>query len=418
MKKERNYSIEFLRILLAINFCVIHVTTIVPPIFLKQPVKWPFTLDLILVFEAISGYFLMQHFKGQQARGLCTGSAAGQAWGYLKGRLIALLPMFFIAQAFGFVVLYTYKGLPISMWPAAFLNHLGEFFGLQLSGFGMGNIIDGAWGQAAPTLMILNTPMWFISGLFLCGYLVYLLLAKCEKMFLGLIVPVVTVLFWASCYQADGPGLGVIMSANAELIPYAGVNPIWNYFIHIGDFVINAGLINMFIGLSVGCLVWVAVDKLKDMKWSKGMVVFFTILMALCTFFIIYRAWVPVTAPGYLLATLDWGPVYLVSIVFVFLIMLKADGVTKILNRKVFKTPGRLSLYIYMFHFPTIITMVMVLGVETASNMPILISSVIVLALVISILMMLLDTKVIQPWLKSMPWYSKEQKELEKKQGN
>ena len=137
MKKERNYAIEFLRILLAVNFCVIHVTTIVPPSFLKSPPKWPFTFDLILVFMAISGYFLMQHFKGQQTRGLATGNAAGQAWGYLKGRLLALLPMFFLAQLAGFVVLYIFKGLPIQMWPMAFINHLGEFFGLQLSGFGM-----------------------------------------------------------------------------------------------------------------------------------------------------------------------------------------------------------------------------------------------------------------------------------------
>lgn len=418
MKKERNYAIEFLRILLAINFCVIHVTTIVPPSFLKSPPKWPFTFDLILVFMAISGFFLMQHFKGQQQRGLTTGSAAGQAWGYLKDRLLGLLPMFLIAQLAGFVVLYLFKGLPIHMWPTAFLNHLGEFFGLQLSGFGMGNIIDGAWGAAAPTMMLLNTPMWFISGLFLCGYLVYFLLVKSEKFFLGLIVPLTTVLFWASCYQADGPGLGVVMSASAELIPYNGVNPIWNYFIHIGDFVVNAGFINMFIGLSVGCLLWVAVNRLKDKKWSKGMIVFLTILMAFCTFFILYRAWVPVTVPGYLLAALDWGPVYLVSLVFVFLIMLKADFVTKLLNRKIFKTPGRLSLYIYMFHFPTIVACILIMGVEWAKNTPVLIATVIIASLVVSILMMLLDTKLIQPWLKNKPWYSKEQKALEQQAQN
>lgn len=78
--------------------------------------------------------------------------------------------------------------------------------------------------------MILNTPMWFISGLFLCGYLVYFLLAKCEKLFLDFIAPVTTVLFWASRYRADGPGLYAIMSASAEPFPYAGANPIWNYF--------------------------------------------------------------------------------------------------------------------------------------------------------------------------------------------
>ena len=412
--KQRNYAIEFLRILLAINFCVIHVTTIVPPSFLKSPPRWPFTFDLILVFMAISGYFLMQHFKGLQAKGLAQGNAASQAWGYLKGRLLGLLPMFLLAQFAGFVVLYLFKGLPLSQWPIAFLNHLGEFFGLQLSGFGMGNIVDGAWGAAAPTMVLLNTPMWFISGLFLCGYLVYFLLAKCEKLFLGLIAPLTTILFWASCYQADGPGLGVVMSPSAELIPYAGANPIWNYFIHIGDLVVNAGIINMFIGLSIGCLLWVAVDRLKGKMWSKGMTVFFTVLMALCTFFILYRAWVPTTVSGYLFAKLDWGPVYLVSIVFVFLIMLNADWVTKALNRKIFKVPGRLSLYIYMFHFPTIVACILVMGVETAKNTPLLIATVILASLAVSVLMMLLDTKVIQPWLKNKPWYSKEQKALEK----
>lgn len=417
MKKQRNYTIEFLRIVLAINFCVVHVSNIVPPAFLGRPPYGVYTFDLVLIFMAISGYFLMQNFKkNQQFNQLHEIGAGAQAWGYLKSRLLSVGPIFLLAQLAGFVTMNLSTHLPLSRWPASFLNHLAEFFGLQLSGLGMGNLTDGVWGSTAPTRMILNTPMWFISGIFLCGYVIYYLLAKNEKHFTSLILPAVTVLFWASCYQADGPAAGVLMSPTAELFAHNGYVPIWNWFIHVGDLVFNANLVNMFIGLGVGCVIWVAVDRLKDKEWSGGMRIFMTVIQVICFALVMYRAWVPTNSEGYLLGEVGWLSFYLISLAFTFLTCLNADYLTQLLNRKVFDVPGRLSMYLYMFHFPAIVATVLILGVERASNIPMLIGMVIVESLIIATIIYLLDTKLVQPWMRKKPWYSRAQvaKEEEK----
>ena len=122
----------------------------------------------------------------------------------------------------------------------------------RISGIGMGNGFVGAWGSTSAAVKLLcSTPMWFISGVFISGYAVYYLLAKNEEHFLGWILPVITIVFLGSCWMTD-------------------TLPLWNVILEIGQFAVNTDLILMFIGLGIGCEIWIAVDALKKKNWTSG----------------------------------------------------------------------------------------------------------------------------------------------------
>lgn len=425
--KERNYTIEFYRFMFAINFILVHGLMIFPLGYLGFTASaatgnyiYQQAFDVILPFMIFAGYFMMQGFRKKQKAGLNENRAASlQAWDYLKSRLRSLLPLLLIGQFLGWLANGIWRGYSLSQYPAYFLSCIGEFLGLQLSGIGMGNGFVGAWGSTSAAVRLLcNTPMWFISGIFLCGYVVYYGLAKNEDKFLGLVVPVVTVVFLGSCWATD-------------------TLPLWNVFISVGGFSVNSDLILMFIGLSLGCEIWVAVNALKDKEWTKGAKVWMTIAQIICTAVVLIRTWVSVNSDfmtSYF--NIGWGPTLLFSIIFCFFILLNVDYCTRfpVISSKIWSTPGKLSLYIYVIHFPILIFTALasglkgaaarsmangiklengaVLGVLTSADMQTLFRVVgltIVLSIACGYLLMLLNTKVIQPWLSSEPWFVKKE---------
>jgi peptidoglycan/LPS O-acetylase OafA/YrhL len=394
--KERNYTIEFFRIMFAINFLAVHVYMVYPTGYMGMPFQTIYALDNILPFMLFAGFFLMQSFKKQQKMAIEKNISPGrQAWTYLKARLIGLMPAFLLAQIMGFFVVRVSQQTPLSQWPIAFINHIFEFMGLQITGLGMGNGFDGIWGEAPRSVQMLNSPMWFISGIFVLGYLVYYFLARNERTFIGLIAPFAAITFYASQFIINS-------------------NPNWFNFRYLDDFGFAEAFPHMFVGLSLGCLLYVAYDKLKEKKWSRGMKVFLAVTCFITSFILIYKTWVPVNMPFWgQLVNINWASVHLISLIMAFLLLLNADGFTKLLNRKIWKTPGRLAFYVYMFHYPIIVTMGMVLKINDLSQMHLLYVVSTVVTVAFSYGFMKLNDKVIQPWLKNKPWYSKEQKRLE-----
>ena len=84
MKQERNYTIEFFRFMFAVNFVLLHVF-ILGPVRMGGTPSFANGFDVIIPFMAFSGYFLMGHFKKQQAKGLTAQvPPSRQAWNYLK----------------------------------------------------------------------------------------------------------------------------------------------------------------------------------------------------------------------------------------------------------------------------------------------------------------------------------------------
>lgn len=275
---------------------------------------------------------------------------------------------------------------------------------MQITGIGLGNASVGVWGTGAPVDQLLNTPIWFISGIFVLGYFIYYLLAKSEKSFVAFIAPLTILVFYASMYMAGD------------------AVPLWNSAISLGGFHIATGFLNMFCGMSIGVLIWVACNNLKGKQWSKVMTAFMTICQIVLVFVVFVKSWVSAASPFGQFFSLGWGATYILTIFFSFFVLLNVDKCTRfpLFSSKIWKTPGRLSFYIYMLHFPIIIFTSMAMGFkgivltpDTAATVAPKVFLMYAVATVISIVMgflvMLLDTKVVQPWMKSRPWYTKEQ---------
>lgn len=56
--------------------------------------------------------------------------------------------------------------------------------------------------------------------------------------------------------------------------------PFWHSFLHVGDFSIKVGLIDMFCNLGLGCLMYVDMEALRDREFSKPFSVLVTIVQA------------------------------------------------------------------------------------------------------------------------------------------
>lgn len=320
------------------------------------------------------------------------------------------MPVFLLAQLMGFVAKNIWQEIPLSQWPIHLLNGIAEFCGLQITGLGFGNASVGAWGEGIRVFQMMNTPLWFISGIFVCGYIVYFLLASNRNKFIGMIAPLSLLLFYASEF--------LFQTSSAPMM--------WYDVRQIGDFRYAAGLPHMFVGLCFGCLVYVAVKNLRGKQWSKGIIAVMTVAQLILSAIMLIRTWAPLSTGLAQYVNLGWESVHILSMIFSFLLLLNVDKCTRfpLTNNKIWSTPGRLAFYIYMLHFPIIVFCGMALGMkgtilspETAVNvvpqvMTLLIVSV-VASIVIGYLVMKLDTKFVQPWMRNRPWYNAEQKKIE-----
>ena len=420
MKKEMNYTIEFYRFMLAINFCLVHSLMVFPMFVFGSNVPFFYAgLDVIVPFMAFAGFFMMRGFLRDNPGAKLMGKTPGrQAWDYLKSRLFGIGPTYLVASIAGWLMINIWNGNRIIDWPIHLLNSIWELCGLQITGAGFGNPSVGtAWYPAEgawPPVQMLGSPLWFISGIFVAGTMIYFLLAYNKNLFIGFIAPVTTLLFYGSHYLGQE-------------------QPMWYQITDLGGFHVAQGWPEMFVGLSLGCLCYVAVDNLKDKKWSNGMIWFLTIVQIIMTIIVWVRSWVPIFIPFGMYFNLGWASVHLMTFIFTFLVCLNVDKCTrcKVFSSKIWATPGRMAVYFYMLHWPLLYVVAMCLGMRgmdlsyiTMDNMmeemmPVypkfialfLITTVV--ALIVAYFFMKFDKAKIQPWLKGHPWYTREQAAME-----
>ena len=415
-----NYTIEFYRFMLAINFCLVHALMVFPMFVFGSNVPFFYAgLDVIVPFMAFAGYFMMRGFVKQEKQAKLMNKSAGrQAWEYLKSRLISMGPTYLVASIAGWLMINIWNGNRLIDWPIHLLNSVWELFGLQITGAGFGNPSVGtAWYPAPgawPPVQMLGSPLWFISGVFVAGFMVYYLLAANKDRFLGFIAPVVTLIFYGSHYMAQE-------------------QPMWYQITSLGGLKIAQGWPEMFVGLSLGCLLYVAVDRLKDKQWSKGMIGFLTVVQIIMTIVVWVRSWVPIFIPFGMYFNLGWASVHLLTLIFTFLVLLNVDKCTrcKVFSSKIWATPGRMAMYFYMLHWPMLYIVAMCLGMRgmdlsyiTMDNMMETMMGVLpkfimlfvfttIASAIVAYFFMKFDKSRIQPWLKSRPWYTREQAAIE-----
>ena len=403
MKQERNYTIEFFRFMFAVNFVLLHVF-ILGPVRMGGTPSFANGFDVIIPFMAFSGYFLMGHFKKQQAKGLTAQvPPSRQAWNYLKARLLSLLPLFIAVTVACIVANCMWFGIPAMGGVMYLINGVTKIFGLQIGGF-YGNTVMGSVAEKGISAVTTAGPLWFMSGIFLCGYAVYYLLARHDRHFTGWIAPVTIVLFYGSSYLTDNM-------------------PMWNKFLTAGEFAVASGLLHMFCGLSIGVLLWVACDNLKGKEWSRGMKLLMAAAQAFCMVVVFFKSWVSTASPIGQAFSIGWGATFFYTTVFSFLCLLNVDAVTRcpIFSSKIWRTPGRMAMYIYMIHYPVMTFVFLAMGCrpgtyeQNAGKVTPAYFITLAVSIVLGYLVMKFEEKVLMPWLKSKPWYTREQakKEME-----
>lgn len=379
--KQRNYAVEFYRMMFCLSFAAIHVWQVLPTTRGQKPAHM-WALDCMLPFMAFSGYFLMQGYQSKKKKAAAAGVAmpapSVQAATYLWSRVKALWPVYIIGTLMGMFVMSKRFGTTLAELPVFILNTLPELVGIQITGIGIGNnyvgnVELGVTGSAGS--LMLNAPLWFISAIFIAGYIVYYAIAWNEELYLGLVTPVATAVLFATHH------LG-------------GTDPMWLYYDTVGSFMLNCGLLKMICLMSVGALMWKGVNKLKDVEFTKGFTVFLTIIQTAMGIFFVYRTWTPYTASIGL--DISFSSIYLLSIPFTFLLLLNKDGFTHFMNMKIWEFPGKLALYFYIVHYPTM----MLLG-RFIQDLKVVFIALVIVSSILAILLYLLNDKLLQPWLKN-----------------
>ena len=389
MKKERNYAIDFVRFFFAMGFVIGHMAILFSRIPGRESMNLVFGLDTLCIFTCSAGYFMMAHFDKEMKRRKAEGDQTPPtkiALDYLASRIRTLGVWFTVGNLMGFIGICLLNKTPISKWFDAFLNHLGEFFGLMLTGFNYGSNIHGAYGTASSEYILINGPLWFVSGLFICSYFLYYLLAKDEKKTLGTIVPLTALVFYGSAYMN-------------------GVQPFWRNFFQIGFIQIDYAMIDMFCNLGIGCIMYRAVEALQGKEFSKGFAILLSCIQLFLVIFIPFRTLVPLNIPINPFS-FNWGPAYLLSLINTFLLVLNRDHVTHFLNKKFLGAPGKLAMYIYCLHYGVIVLLYTIVPDLLFNHLPLFILAV----YVITVLLSILADKVSKPidrWLLSKPWFKK-----------
>lgn len=333
--KKFNYAVEFWRFISCIIFILVHVYIVYPTVYWgEQPwiqlingvphVMFKGSLDVIIIFYLITGYFLMRTYrKNKNNRNENEKvTASSEAGKYLLKRIKGLYPPFLICLLFGLVLTNLYNDIPVSQWLTVAIDSLWEWAGCVLTGLGIGN---NTYGLMPESHMLMNGPLWFISCLFIVGYVIYFLLEKCEDWFIGIIAP-----------------LGFIFVYG--YFHLNGISGMWYNF--IGSSSISTALLQALVCIGMGCVFYVWTEKLKNHEFSNTKKVLLTLVNVAATSIVIYHM---IWGTSFTFATING-----LCMIIVFLVLLHQDYLTKILDKPIWKIPGKLALYIYMLHYPII----------------------------------------------------------------
>lgn len=381
--KVRNYNVDFWRIFLTLCFVAVHVFIVAPPgIFGVPPLLTVFGgwAPMMVPFFIFTGYFLMHAVR--RAKTKTPEMTALQATGnYFRSRMIYFFPALIIGQVFGFVVNNVFYSVPLTEWPLRFVDSLWEICGFQLTGLGMGNSYVGGTAGSNSGWNMLNGPLWYISGILVLGWIIFFLLMKYEDVMLGLVFPI-----------------GWILTNGAYNVN--GWNPTWGTYLfpttNFPSGVLNDKLVHMFFGFGLGCVFFRILEVIQK-KWPNGfkkpVTIALTVLSAAVNIFLMVHMFYGFKIS---LAT-GWGLLALMSL----LVLLNQDAYCHAFSKTfgfIVKPLGKIAMYIYIFHYPMIIPIYNIVGVETTQQKVLCYVIVMVLAVIVSILYHLAYVKWIEPY--------------------
>lgn len=340
-KKVRNYAVDFWRTFATLFVTFFHFWLIHPLGFIEGTgeltVTWFTSGNLLPVFLITTGYFLAAGYESKRRRGLTQGPATGQAWYYMLGRYKGPYPAYMLGLIWGFIVMnciYTHQ--PMGQIISNLFNSVYEILGL--SAIGVNATAATGIGYYPYVMYAWNTPLWYISAIFVGGFILYYLLCKNKDVFVGLIAPVIVVLslgYWG--LAGEGTTLFFTQQISCTTKNLLAFGLIENSFLY--------GLAGMCLGIDV----YYIVEWLKKFNYSDFTQHVLTIVNGGFTILIF---WWMIHGNSY-----DEIVVLVFITVVMILTMLGKDQFTQLINRKVFGTLGEFSLYFFVAHFPTLYVM-------------------------------------------------------------
>ena len=320
-KTPRIYSVEFWRFIFTVIVTLYHLE------ILYQIKLMPSGTTAVEFFFVLAGFTIAMSAAGRIERGgareLGSKEAGALAWDYLKKKLLAIYPVLAVTLVLAIVV-FPLLAPAVPMIPgtgnSSFLARLGTLFSsewewLFMVGTPMG--FNNTTASAAPIV-----PLWFLTQLLLVGYL-YTFLVNRKYDLMMFAAPLIAVL---------GFTFFVMNSEN-----------ILDFYVKMGMF--NAGTVRAITNMAMGISIYRIYEYLKGRDWS----IIGKIAFQLLELFAIYR-YVSLT----LRADVSIDNFRRIPYVLI-IILLSFANITffsKLTNRKFMEKLGKLSLTMYLIHFP------------------------------------------------------------------
>lgn len=276
--------------------------------------------NFIAFFIFLTGYFLMAHYqkKKKENEGAMPSK---QAWKYTGRRISALYPALLGGVSLAFIVRNFISGTKITEIFPIFMDSIFEFLGISqivLNGLYEASsiIIDAIPGLP----MLWNEPLWLISAIILCSFILYYIVSKNEDFFNFFAVIIIIIIY-------GGVGLTEAGWTRTSLSVLGFSN----------------GIARVMAGMCLGMLLYYVVEYFKNKKFSEPMMMVFSFAHIGLAMFIIYywfngAAW----------SEFVWG---FIMLLLAFILLVNKDYVTVLYNKsKLCEFLGRISLYYYACH--------------------------------------------------------------------
>ena len=294
--KNYNNTISVWRIIFTYLVAIMHFDTIYK---LKEPANfgdgWYIAVEFFFI---VSGYLLYNQFDKLKVK-------YNNAFKYTLSRYRKIYPYFVISFFITFMLIgYCREYSSIKQYVKLFVESFWEFIGLQ----GMG--LDRGWSYINPTA-------WYISVLFINGFILYNCLDKFKKLFVNLVAPIIIMVVYSYLYR------------NFHHLDV--VTPTTGFYINCA---LMRGMADMCLGIYAACLNKVIKEKVSKIGFLK-------IISTLSFFGIIIISWrIKQTEIDFLFALVM---TFSISVAFL-------PSNNKILGSRVIRYWSDITLAIYLIH--------------------------------------------------------------------
>lgn len=256
-----------------------------------------------------------------------------------------------------------------------------QWFGLDSTGI----LSDTGWAFQW------NSPLWYISAIFVGGYFLYYLLCKNEDLTRGLIVPIIVIV--CPCVWA----LNGSLSMNDRSVLFLGI---FDNALAFGTW-----------GTALGIFLYRPYESLRKMVIGTKGKKWLTVLHVVLAAWLIYICIAGIDGL-YIAQTADGGRVnsemyvdLVVAVTMAFAVANQDYLTSKVFNKRIFGKLGEFSLYFFIVHIHCINIVCGLVGAEnvtTSGQYYLCLLAVIALSAVLGVIMQLICKKGITPLLHKL----------------